>query len=237
MFDHKASGMTVDPVKTALAVTDLHNDFLSPNGNAYRLIEESLKKNNTAENIERLLRAAKSVGMHIFLSPHYYCPHDHQWTRPVTPLEDLAHEVGLLDRKGPLTLEGFEGSGADFPERYKPYVLDGKTIITSPHKGYSSSTNDMILQLRRYRIEKIILAGPVGNLCVEAHMRDFIENGFEVAMVRDATGGAINEEGSGYEAALVNWRFMAHALWTTDEAVRFIEEAGKQTCSASPAAS
>jgi hypothetical protein len=59
-------------------------------------------------------------------------------------------------------------------------------------------------------------------------MRDFIENGFEVAMVRDATGGARNEEGSGYEAALVNWRFMAHALWTTDEAVNFIEEAGKQ---------
>ena len=59
-------------------------------------------------------------------------------------------------------------------------------------------------------------------------MRDFIENGFEIAMVRDATGGAVNEEGSGYEAALVNWRFMAHALWTTDEAVRFIEKAGEK---------
>ena len=43
-------------------------------------------------------------------------------------------------------------------------------------------------------------AGPVGNLCVEAHMRDFIEHGFEVAMVRDATAGACNEEGGGYRA-------------------------------------
>ena len=86
----------------------------------------------------------------------------------------------------------------------------------------------MILQLRRYRIEKIIFAGPVGNLCVEGHMRDFIENGFEVTMVRDATGGAVNEEGSGYEAVLVNWRFLAHALWTTDEAVRLMEEAGRR---------
>jgi len=162
---------------------------------------------------------------------------DHQWTQPLTPLEDLAHRIGLLDRKGAFTLEGLEGSGADFPERYKPYLTDGKTIVTSPHKGYSTSTNDVILQLRRYRIEKIILAGPVGNLCVEGHMRDFIENGFEVAMVRDATGGARNEEGSGYEAALVNWRFLAHALWTTDEAVRFIEEAGKQKHNALLAAS
>ena len=228
MFDHKAPGMTVDLATTALALTDLHNDFLSPNGKAYPLIEQSLTSNRTADNIERLLRAAKSVGMHVFLSPHYYYPHDHQWALPLTPIEDLAHKIGLLDRQGAYTLEGFGGSGADFPERYKPYLLDGKTVITSPHKGYSSSTNDMVLQLRRYRIEKIILAGPVGNLCVEGHMRDFIENGFEVGMVRDATGGAVNEEGSGYEAALVNWRFMAHGLWTTDEAVRFMEESGKQ---------
>ena len=237
MFDHKALGMKVDLATTALAFTDLHNDFLSPNGKAYPLIETSLKKNNTADNIEHLLRAAKSVGMHVFLSPHYYYPHDHQWTQPLTPLEDLAHKVGLVGRKGALTLQEFEGSGADFPERYKPYLLDGKTVITSPHKAYSSSTTDMILQLRRYRIEKIILAGPVGNLCVEGHMRDFIENGFEVAMVRDATGGAMNEEGSGYEAALVNWRFLAHALWTTAEAVRLIQEAGKRQPNALLAAS
>lgn len=228
MFDHKALGMQVDLATTALALTDLHNDFLSPHGKAYPLIEESLTRNNAAENIERLLRAAKSVGMHVFVSPHYYYPHDHQWTKPLTPIEDFAHKVGLLDRKGVFTVEDLEGSGADIPERYKPYLLDGTTVITSPHKSYSTSTNDMVLQLRRKRIEKIIVAGPVGNLCVEGHMRDFVENGFEVAMIRDATGGAMNEEGSGYEAALVNWRFLAHALWSTDEAVRFIEDAGKQ---------
>jgi len=37
-------------------------------------------------------------------------------------------------------LEGFEGSGADWLEIYKPYIEDGETVITSPHKvyGYSS---------------------------------------------------------------------------------------------------
>jgi nicotinamidase-related amidase len=84
-----------------------------------------------------------------------------------------------------------------------------------------------VLQLRKRRIEKVILAGPVGNLCVEAHLRDFLEHGFEVAMVRDATAGAKNEEGDGYEAALVNFRFLAHALWTTKEAVRLMREASE----------
>ena len=222
MFDHKASEMKLNATATALVFTDLHNDFLTPEGKAYGLIKDSLARNKTAENIERLLQAARTAGLRVFISPHYYYPHDHRWIAPTTPLEDLAHQIGLLDRKSPLTVEGFEGSGADFPQRYKPYIQHPKTIVTSPHKAYGTSTNDMILQLRRYRIEKIVLAGPVGNLCVEAHLRDFIEHGFEVAMVRDATAGATNEEGDGYQAALINWRFLAHALWTTSEAVNRI---------------
>ena len=143
---------------------------------------------------------------------------------PLTPVEDLAHKIGLVQRTDPLSLEGFAGSGADFPQRYRPYLKDGNTIVTSPHKGYGASTNDIILQLRQYRIETLIVAGPVGNLCVEAHMRDFLEQGFAVAMVRDATAGTANEEGDGYQAALVNWRFMAHALWSTAETVSLIEK-------------
>lgn len=219
MFQHPAPGMTIGPQNTALVLTDIHNDFLSESGAAYRLIADSLAANDTAANLERLLAAAKRHAYAIFISPHYYYPHDHQWEVPVTPLEDLAHQIGLLNRKGALSLEGFEGSGADFPERYKPFINDGHTVVTSPHKAYSASTNDMVLQLRRRQIDKIILAGPVGNLCVEAHMRDFVEHGFEVAMVRDATAGAKNEFGDGYQAALVNWRFMAHALWSTEDTV------------------
>jgi hypothetical protein len=44
-------------------------------------------------------------------------------------------------------------------------------------------------------------------------------------MVRDAIAGARNEEGDGYQAALVNFRALAHALWTTQEAVQNIERA------------
>ena len=79
-------------------------------------------------------------------------------------------------------------------------------MVASPHKVYGTSSNDLVLQLRKRRIEKIILAGPAGKICVEAHLRDFLEQGFEVAMVRDATAGARNEEGDGYRAALVNFR-------------------------------
>lgn len=56
------------------------------------------------------------------------------------------HAIGMFDRKGPLTTEGFEGSGADFMPQYKPYILDGATIIASPHKVYGPEANDLGLQ-------------------------------------------------------------------------------------------
>jgi nicotinamidase-related amidase len=60
------------------------------------------------------------------------------------------------------------------------------------------------------------------NLCVESHMREFLEQGFEVAVVRDATAGAKVPEGDGYLAALINFRMMANAVWTTEDAVQRI---------------
>jgi nicotinamidase-related amidase len=135
------------------------------------------------------------------------------------------HKIGMFDRKDPLSLEGFKGSGADWLELYKPYIQDGKTIVASPHKVYGPENNDLVLQLRKRRIDKVILAGMSANLCVEAHMRELLEQGFEVAVVSDATAGAKLPEGDGYKAALVNFRYMANAVWTTAEAVQEIKKA------------
>ena len=103
--------------------------------------------------------------------------------------------------------------------QYKPYILDGKTVIASPHKVYGPEQNDLVLQLRKKRIDQVILAGMSANLCVESHLRELLEQGFEVAVVRDATAAAILPEGDGYLAALTNFRFIANALWSTTDAV------------------
>ena len=47
---------------------------------------------------------------------------------------------------------------------------------------------------------------------------------FEVAVIKDATAAAQIPEGDGYMAALINFRFMANALWTTDEAVKRLSQ-------------
>jgi len=102
----------------------------------------------------------------------------------------------------------------------KQYIEDGKTIICSTHKLYGPQANDLVLQLRKQHVDQVILAGMAANLCVESHLRDLLEQGFEVAVVRDAVAGPKLPEGDGYHAALVNFRFIANALWDTNETVQ-----------------
>ena len=212
-------GVEIDHERTALVITDPQNDFLSPDGVTWEVVGESVTENNTVENIERLLSTAKANGIQVFVSPHYYYQTDHGW-KFEGALEVLMHNIGMFDRADPLSLEGFEGSGADWLARYKQYIEDGETVVVSPHKVYGPESNDLALQLRKRGIDKVVLAGMSANLCVESHMRELLEQGFEVAVVKDATAAAKLPELDGYQSALVNFRFMANTVWTTDEAVR-----------------
>jgi len=212
--------MDINKKDTALLVTDPQNDFLSEKGVTWQLVGDSVKENKTVENIERLFKAAKKNGFEVFISPHYYYPTDNSWKFGGT-LEKMMHEIKMFERSGPLSLEGFAGSGADWLERYKPFIEDGKTVVASPHKVYGPENNDLLLQLRKRNIGKVVLAGMSANLCVEAHMRELLERGFEVAVVKNATAAARHPElGDGYKAALVNFGFIANAVLSTDEVVK-----------------
>jgi nicotinamidase-related amidase len=156
--------------------------------------------------------------MPVVISPHYYYPTDHGWQFGGA-VETMMHTVKMFDRTGALTLKGFKGSGADWLERYKPLIEDGKTVVASPHKVYGPDTNDLVLQLRKRGIDKVILGGMSANLCTESHLRALLEQGFEVAVVTDATAAAQTPEIDGYAAALINFRFLANANWSTADAI------------------
>jgi nicotinamidase-related amidase len=214
------SSLKLDGADTAVVIIDPQNDVLSEKGLSWPLLHESLKELNTVANIERLFKAAKTGGFDVFISPHYFFPTDKGW-KFNGPLETDEANSGLFGRKGRLNLDGFTGSGADWLERYKPYIEDGKTIVVSPHRVWGPQTNDLVLQLRKRRISKIILGGMLANMCVESHLREFLEQGFEVAVVKDATAAPKHPEwGYGYIAALINYAYLAHAVLTTDEAVK-----------------
>ena len=211
--------MAFNAQDTEIVITDPQNDFLSPDGVTWGLVGASVEANGTVGHIEQLFKAAKQKGYDVFISPHYYYPTDRGWQFGGT-VENMIHEISMFDRKGALNVDGFTGSGEDWLEQCTPYIEDGKTVIVSPHKVYGPETNDLVLQLRKRGKSKVILAGMSANLCTEGHMRKLLEQGFEVSVVADATAAAIHPElGNGYESALTNFKFMASAVPTTDEAV------------------
>ena len=211
-------GFDIVRERTALVVTDPQNDFLHPSGVAYAVCSESIKENDTIENLKTLFDAATRFRLPIFISPHYYYPTDHGW-KFEGALERLMHSIGMFNRAGPLDLEGFTGSGADWLEELRPYIEADETIVCSPHKVYGPENNDLVLQLRKQGIDKVIIAGMSANLCVESHLRELLETGFEVAVIADATAAAKVSGLDGFLAAFINFRMLASAVWTSDRAV------------------
>ena len=212
--------MNINKSDTAVVFIDPQNEVLSEEGLAWRFVGQSVTENKTVENMERIFKAAKENGYEVFISPHYFFPSDSGW-KFNGPLETDEAETKMFARSGRLSLDGFSGSGADWLERFKPYIDDGKTVVASPHRVFGPQTNDLVLQLRKRRIGKVILGGMLANMCVESHLRDLLEQGFEVVVARDATAAPRHPEwGYGYTAALINFKFLAHGVPTTDDVLQ-----------------
>jgi nicotinamidase-related amidase len=212
--------MNIHKNDTAVVFIDPQNEVLSDKGRAWGAVGDSVRENKTVENMERIFKSAKENGFEVFISPHYFFPTDSGW-KFNGPLETDEAETQMFARSGRLSLDGFLGSGADWLARFKPYIEDGKTVVVSPHRVWGPQTNDLVLQLRKRHIGKVILGGMLANMCVESHLRDLLEQGFEVVVAKDATAGPRHPEwGYGYTAALINFAFLAHAVLSTDEVVK-----------------
>lgn len=201
---------------TAIVITDPQNDFLHESGVAWGAVGENVIENKTRENLLELFKVAEEKGIKVFISPHYYYPHDHTWGFTGV-LETLMHQIGMFDRSGTLTMDGFHKSGADWLEPYKPYISKENVTVVSPHKVFGPESNDLALQLRKQGIDKVVIAGMSGNLCVESHLRELLEEGFETAVVWDATASAKLPGLDGAQAANTNFRMLASKVFSTKE--------------------
>lgn len=204
--------ISISPKDTAVVVTDPQNDALSPGGAGYELMKVCIEQNNTIVNLSMIMKACKDYGYQLVISPHALYPHDNTW------MNQSEEEILLLWGKfyQKVNNESPSSFGADYEPSLKPYICDGRTIIANPHKIAGPQTNDLALQLRKHGISKVILCGCMSNICVESHMRDLTENGFQIAIAHDATAAPGLEA---YNAAMVNFKAFASASWSTTDTV------------------
>src|ERR1700743_1147641 len=131
----RRSQMNIQRADTAVVFIDPQNDVLSEKGANWGAVGASVTENRTVENIERIFKAAKAKGYEGSISPDSFYPNDKGW-KFNGPLERDEFRTHTFARSGPLTLSGFENSGADWLDRFKPYIEDSKTIVVSPHKVF-----------------------------------------------------------------------------------------------------
>jgi len=195
----------IDRNKTALLIIDPQNDFLSEGGVVWDLVGKGVKDTKVVENLVELKKTAREVGIPVFYSPHYYTENEFKTWKYLNPIDKLMFERKMFN-KGTW--------GADFHPDLQP---DANTFVLAPHKGLSNFwTGDTNIQLRQRGIQTVILDGMSANLCVESHLRDAVEHGFDVIAIKDATTGAGPEA---TQAAYTNYGFIANEVTTTGEIV------------------
>jgi hypothetical protein len=86
-------------------IADPQNDFLSTHGATWKLVGDSAADDDTVEHLEQLLQVAKDADTPVFVSPHYYYHHDERWQFS-GQLEQMMHDIDMLERTGPLSTEG-----------------------------------------------------------------------------------------------------------------------------------
>ena len=105
--------------------------------------------------------------------------------------------------------------GGDWHSEFVPQPGD---VVIQQHWGQNGFANtDLDFQLKQRGIEKIIVAGMVANICVEATARCSAELGYHVTLVRDATA-AFSPEAM-HAAHEINGPTFAHAILTTDAVI------------------
>ncbi len=186
----------IEPASTAVLFTDPQVDMLKPEGLMWEKTGEQVEENDVIEKLVSLREAAREGTIPVFYSPHLYEDDEFESWEDLNPIEQTMFDERMYD---------VEREGSDIITELRP---DDNTFVLSPHKHLSGFwANDIDTQLRKRGIDTIVLAGMAANLCVESHLRDAIENGYEVLVVEDATAAPGEEM---LDAARTNYEMIAH---------------------------
>ncbi len=195
--------MKLNLTDMALVLIDPQVDLLSPNGAAWDLFGEQVTKRDTIDHMVELRSAAEKAGVPVLYSRIEISADDYDSWSSRNGIQKLFGERRLLEKN----------RGAEFIEPLEP---SSGTVLLTPRKGPSSIHSDMEKQLQKLGVKTIIIAGMVANLCVEAHVREATEAGYNAVVIGDAVATLSDEA---HEATMANFDLLATAVVSTESMV------------------
>jgi biuret amidohydrolase len=166
----------------ALVVIDMQRDFLDPRGYVAQSGVDVSVLRVTIEPVQRLLAAARSLGIRVI--------HTREGHRPdladLTPLKRQrtaasGAAIGSIGPLGRLLVRGEYGHG--IVDEVAPWPAEA--VIDKPGFGAFYAT-DLELLLRAGEITHLTLAGVTTDICVHTTLREAIDRGFYCTTVSDA---------------------------------------------------
>ena len=173
----------IDTNNTALLLIGFQRDYFDPEGVLYGAVEESHRVNGTLANTLGLIDAFRASPLTMVNTPIVFSE----------LYEEIEQPIGIL--KTIRDVQAFKAGtrGAETIDEISNY---GDRILEVPGKrSFNAFANtDLDKLLREKGIERILFAGCVTSICVNATALHAFESGFQVTLLSDCTSSRTTVE-------------------------------------------
>ncbi|MBU0519422.1 cysteine hydrolase [bacterium] len=168
-YNHHAE-LLPEPNKTALLVVDMQNYFISPEGRAYLPHGAAI-----VQNVKRLMETFRRVERPVIFTRHVH--------------KADGSDAGIMGWWwNDMIVEG-EAQSEIFPEAAP--LQDERVILKHRYSAFYQTELDAML--RSAKVEDLVIAGVMTNLCCESTARDANFRDYRVFLPADATGASSEE--------------------------------------------
>lgn len=166
----------MEPRKTALILIGYQNDYFSPNGILYGVVEESAKVTNVISNTVHLLKCLATSPALIITTPIFFTPN----------YEELIEPIGILKTIKEVNAFQMGTQGSETIEQLHPF--EDRILEVPGKRGFNAFINTNLDEiLKQQGITEVVLAGAVTSICIDSTARSAHEKGYHVTILADCT--------------------------------------------------
>jgi ureidoacrylate peracid hydrolase len=191
----------VEPRRTAVLVIDQQKDFTDPDGYYSEVLKRDVSALQTiTTSINALTAAARHYDVPVIFTRFVIAPHFASDSK-LWLCTHAAAGLKRLDQRF-YTIEGTRG--ADLADGI---VVEMTDLVISKYRASAFHGTSLDALLRARNIETLVIAGQVGEGCVESTVRHARDLDYWTVLVPDAIGTL---QPALYEPMLNNWKKRAH---------------------------
>ena len=202
----------LEPVRTAVIVVDMQNDFASEGGGFARSGTDISLIRNTIAPTARVLGAARSAGIRVIYLKSEWRPDLSDLGAPDAKFWSVMHLVGIGE---PATGPDGQTSRLFIKDTWNTEIVrelspepSDIVVVKRSFNGFHATELDAIL--RGLSIKRLVFTGCTTSVCVESTLRDAMFRDYRCLLLADCTAEPIGRglTRSNYEATLLLTEFV-----------------------------